>query len=425
MADEHVAGMAVAVARNGELVYSSGLGYRNVASGKPVTAETVFGIASVSKSFAALSVVQLAGEGKLDIDDPVVKHLPAFRLVGAPDMNEVKVRHLLSHTTGVPPLKRRPDLGTWDAHLGYLATPGYDLLGCPGEYMSYSNDTFLVLGMLVERISGLPFREYVTKNVLQKVGMPRSTYDIGELVPMDDVTERYVWDRKEDQLRTHPWFEPGRYEVGGGISSTVLDLVRYGRMYTGGGRIDGVVVAPGELLAEMWRPVYEIAPGLHYCLALRVKPCHAGLRLVSHGGSQVGVASHFGFVPEEDLVVAVLMNTSGAPAGTVWTAALNTALGLPLELGMREEPTYTPSEEEMGNLAGTYSCAEGGMLTVKVEGGRLLAGAREEYFAAEMTGPDTVVVDAHHQQARARFYFDASGRPWAVYTHSRMMRKEQ
>jgi hypothetical protein len=125
------------------------------------------------------------------------------------------------------------------------------------------------------------------------------------------------------------------------------------------------------------------------------------------------------------VVAVVLTNVSGAPAGTVWLAAVNTALGLPLDLGQREQPCYRPSGEELELLTGAYACDEGGKLRISLDDGRLLAEAENGRFPAVMASPDAIVFDAHHQQMRVQFHRDPTGRPWAVFAGLRMMRRAE
>ncbi|MEW6524858.1 MAG: serine hydrolase domain-containing protein [Bacillota bacterium] len=230
MTEYHVAGTAVAVAQDGKIAYARGFGLRSLEPPLPVTPETVFGIASVTKSFTALAIMDLAGQGKLEPEDPVKEHLPDFAVPGHGD---IRIHHLLSHTAGIPPLRRRQELAGFCEHLNYLATARYRLLGQPGRYLSYCNDAFLVLGAVIERVTGRPYREYVKETILDRLAMSRSTFSLSELEGLDNVTCLYLYDPAEGVLKQQPWPELGNYDVGGGIRSTVLDLVKYGGAYTG------------------------------------------------------------------------------------------------------------------------------------------------------------------------------------------------
>ena len=148
MEREHIVGTAIAVAQKGEVLFQQGFGWRDIEQQLPVTPDTIFGCASVSKSFTAMAIMQLADAGLLSVDDPVNKYLPEFKLKGLDDQNQVKIKHLLTHTTGLPPMRRRQDIATFDEHLEFLNNEDYTLLGEAGQYYSYCNDTFLLLGLL-------------------------------------------------------------------------------------------------------------------------------------------------------------------------------------------------------------------------------------------------------------------------------------
>ena len=118
---EHIPGVAVAVSQNGETIYQKGFGYRNLETKVPVTPETLFGIASVTKSFTAAAILQLENDGKLSVDDPVIKYIPELFIPGLYHIGDIKIRHLLSHTTGLPPIKRKEEKNRLEDHLSYLA----------------------------------------------------------------------------------------------------------------------------------------------------------------------------------------------------------------------------------------------------------------------------------------------------------------
>lgn len=423
MAAQNIAGAAVAVAKGSEVIYTGTFGMRDLEKQEPVTPETIFGCASVSKSFTAMAIMQLVDEGKLSVEDPVVKYLPEFRLRGATDMSAIKVRHLLSHTTGLPPMTRKPELKSFEEHLEYLATADYTLLGAPGEYFSYCNDTFLLLGAIIERLTGVPYRVYMTERVLKAIGMPRTTYDINEVASLDNFTQLYVKNPQTKALEAKPWVELGMYEVGGGVRSNIMALLRYGQVYVNGGVIDGRRIVSEAGLRKMREPVYKIGMNSYYAFALQVTPDYSGVTLVEHGGGQPGVSSNFGFVPEENLVAVVLTNVTAVPASVLWLAAVNTALGLPIEKKRAEMPVYQATTEHLARFAGNYRSAEGANLNVYLEGNTLFLECEGEKLTLIPSDECTFVYHSGGQERTIKFYFDESGKPWAAFTHLRMMRR--
>lgn len=430
MAENHIVGTAVAVAGPKDVMYAKGFGFKDVQTKEPVTPNTIFGCASVSKSFTSMAIAQLADKGELSVDDPVVKHIPGFKLKCVPDMSAVKMRHILSHTTGVPPMKRRQDITDFGRHIEYLATADYELLGDPGQYFSYCNDTFLLNGLIIESKTGQVYRRYMTSHILDAVGMNRSTYNLEELEKMGEVSTPYIYNKKTDKHEAQPWPVLGTYEVGGGVRSCVLDLMKYGQVYLNGGTAaNGVRIVSGEGQKRMWTtPMHRTTRVSDYNLALATTAGYAGrnVTLVEHSGGQPGVSSNFGFVPEAGITAAVLTNVTGVPAAAIWLAAVNTALGLPLETLRSVEIQRDVPAGYLSKFCGSYRSDEGGNIAISEKDGLLLATLEGEEYLVLASDERTLFFSAQGQQQVLRFYFDEKKdreHPWAVLAHSRMLRR--
>lgn len=427
MERERIAGVAAGVSVAGEVVYTNGLGQRDIASGEPVSSRTVFGIASVSKSFAALAVMQLVDQGLLDPLAPVVDYLPGFSIPSAEDRRAIKVHHCLSHTTGLPPLKRRQgEFAEFREHLAYLAGYQTDLLGYPGQYLSYCNDAFMVAGALVERMTGTRFAECVRKRVIEPLGMQRTTYNSADFEGWDDVTSLYNLDDTRTELLAQPWPELGTYHVGGGIRSTVPDLLRYGDMYCALGQSpsgERIVSEAGVL--RMRQPVYPTDPGTYYGYGLRNTPAYHGVSLVEHGGSLPGVSCKWGYMPETRTSLVVLTNVRGVPADLIWHGLANTVLGLePRTPRSPSPPTFAVTPGDLEGLMGTYAADEGARGEIKATGGGDLVGEIDgQTVPLRMTSPDTAVYESQGQEKMLTWYRDASGMAWAVKLGVRMVRR--
>ncbi|WP_442598708.1 serine hydrolase domain-containing protein [Neobacillus sp. D3-1R] len=413
MEEENIAGVSVGISSNGETIFQKGFGYRDVELQLPVTPETIFGIASVTKSFTALAIMDLQNQGLLSVQDSVIQYLPEFKLYGVHDMNSIKICHLLSHTTGVPPMERFEAWNHFRDHSAYLAKEEYELLGAPGEYFSYCNDTFLLLGAIIERITGKLFRRYMTNQLLERLEMDRSTFSLEELEKMDNVSVPYHFNTKLNKVEKVDWPKLGNFEVGGGIRSNVVDLLKYGQVYING-------EFPHS--QKMWEPFIQVGRNSYYGYALNVTPNYAGeFTLVQHGGGQPGVSSNFGFVPEKKLVVTVLTNVGGVSAGDIWLAAVNTALGLPIEHKQSEEPFYEMSVNEIKKFVGTYTSKEGGNTKILFEDGKLYVEMDDQKFDLRASGPDTLVLVKFEKPIK--FYFNNSDKPWALFNGSRVLRR--
>ena len=226
-----VAGLAVAVVREGEVV-SRGFGVRDVGTGSPVTPETMFHLASVSKPFVATAIVSLAlaresGGPVLDLDAPIVEWVPEFTLADG-RAAEVTARQLLTHSSGLPDVA---DYGWHDPQLGDEALSelarsmaGWRLKSEPGEKFSYSNAGFDLLGLLLSRATGTTFEDAVHQHVLAPLGMRTSTFLRAE-VPQQLAASPHVGMPPTVPEQAYPYTR--RHAPSSTMHSNLADLCRW------------------------------------------------------------------------------------------------------------------------------------------------------------------------------------------------------
>jgi CubicO group peptidase (beta-lactamase class C family) len=417
MREEPIVGLGVAVAKHGRVLYSNGFGVADLETKAPVTPETIFGVASVTKSFTALAVMRLVEQGRLSLDAPLVDYLPEFRLAGVKDMSAIKLCHLLTHSTGLPPMRRRQDLTTFAEHIAHLAGEETELLGEPGIYVSYCNDTYLLLGAVIEAVTGTSFRRHIAEVILEPLDMRRSTLEDHLLHTFGNLSTPYVFDNDAKLYSAVPWPVLNNYAVGGGVRSCLNDLIKYGGAYIGTHRL----VEPATRRA-MYSQGLPVGQNAWYGFGLRYTPAHGGVTLVEHGGGQPGVSSHFGFVPEEGIVAAVLANVTNVGAARLWLGAINTALHLPLEY----DTNALQPQDFTGSLSayvGTYSSAEGGRVVIEAAAGKLTAQTEEITHELTYAGGNTFFFNYRGQRV-LRFYLGPAGRAWAVLFGLRMLRRQ-
>src|SRR5918992_2858055 len=182
-----LAGLAVGVVRDGELVYERGLGFADVNARRQVTADTVFRIGSISKTMTAIAVVQLVEQGRVGLDDPVNEHLRGYRVEHRPGSPPVTIRHLLTHTSGLGELRQLTDLARPTIGLAAklddplptlteLYAPVLRAELAPGEKWAYANHGFATLGQLVEDVAGRPFGEHMREAVFEPLGMEQTDF---------------------------------------------------------------------------------------------------------------------------------------------------------------------------------------------------------------------------------------------------------
>ncbi len=416
MEKEQIPGVAVALSENGQTIYERGFGTRNLETNEPVTPETIFGIASITKSFTALAIMKLVEEGHLQVEDAVIKHLPEFQLVDYANMEELKIHHLLSHTTGLAPMERKEQLTNFDEHLHYLNEKAWTWLGKPGEYICYNNDTFLLLGAIIEKVTGENYQEYIKRLIMTPLQMTRTTYNLLELQSFDNVTTPYVLEN--DNPISCPWPTLGNYAVGGGIRSTVLDLLKYGYIY-----VDVLErnIVSRAYRSKMAQPVHQTNGKSFYGFALQTTPNYSGVTLVEHGGGQPGVSSNFGFIPEKGIVAVVLTNMSGVSADVIWLAAINTALGIPIDQKRSVEPHFEMNKEQLERFAGTYISSEGSKVMISVEDQNIMAAIDNKTYALRASDESKLIIMPTEKPIR--FFIDDKNNAWALFIGLRMLVK--
>ena len=340
-----VAGLAVAVVREGEFV-SRGFGVRDVGSGASVTPETMFHLASVSKPFVATAIVSLAtargaGEPVLDLDAPIVEWVPEFTLADGL-AEEVTARRLLSHSSGLPDVAdygwHNPQLG--DDALSEFARglSGWRLQAKPGSRFAYSNAGFELLGLLLSRVMGTTFENAIKQQILTPLGMRDSTFLRGE-VPRDLGASPHVGMPLSVPEGAYPYTR--RHAPSSTLHSSLVEMSRWMVAHftlaeASAGDSDGQWVRlDAGLLDLMWQPVVPVRrPPWQEAAALGwAVGTYRGHRTLSHSGADPGFGSKLVLVPERRTGVVVLANSNTVPTSAIASAALDIALAeVPLSL---------------------------------------------------------------------------------------------
>lgn len=347
-------GLALALARDGEQIYFHGFGYRNAADKLPVTQDTVFGVASVTKSVTCLAIMQLADRGRLTVADPVVKWLPEFRLPHPQWTGRVTIQHLMTHTSGLPdlpclfgalagsvardPNRHRlglpldpsalPPVRTYADLLQVLAETDFQPLGAPGSCFNYSNEGYALLQGVIERAAGQDFLSHAQERILDPIGMTHSTFRAEQLARFPAVTELYAAELKDGQTEVFHapgWWDYGEIYTTSCLKASTGDLLKYLEVYRTGGLAGGVRILSEASVRQMISPQVPRDGGAHYGYGFTVKSSPHGFMLIDHWGSNKGIASYVAVVPERGLTAVALSNLSGFDSEGTGRVALEAA----------------------------------------------------------------------------------------------------
>ncbi len=321
----HAPGMAWGVLLDGQLVHTGSAGFREVESRSPIGTDTVFRIASMTKSFTALSILKLRDEGRLSLDDPAERYVPELRglAYATADSPKITIRHLLSHSEGFPEDNPWGDrqLARTDAEMSEMMRRGIPFSTAPGTAYEYSNFGFAILGRIVANVSGQPYTTYVSENILQPLGLDSTTLQAAE-VPADRLAHGYRW--QDDAWIDEPPLPDGAFGPMGGMLTSTTDLGRYvGFLMNAWPPRDDPETGPVRRasvreMQQVWRPglatvrlgadgsVQLSAGGYGFGLAVR-QTCEFG-HVVSHTGGLPGYGSVMTWLPEYGLGVIGMVN---------------------------------------------------------------------------------------------------------------------
>lgn len=341
LGSHQAAGLAVGVISEGEVV-SRGFGVRDIDTGAPVTPETMFHLASVSKPFVATAIVSLsvaggAGASLLDLEAPIVGWVPELTLADGRE-GEVTARGLLTHTSGLPDVSEYgwhdPQLGDDALSAFARSLSGWRLQSEPGTTFSYSNAGFELLGLLLSRVTGMTFEDAVRQRVLAPLGMRTSTFLRAE-VPTHLASSPHVGMPLQVPEGAYPYTR--RHAPSSTLHSNAAEMCRWMDAHLGPteGTAEGSVRRPDrldpELLDLLWRPAAQVGePPWEEDAALGwFVGTYRGHRALSHSGADPGFGSRLVLVPEHRTGVVVLANSNTVPSTALAMAALDLALDGP------------------------------------------------------------------------------------------------
>lgn len=337
-----VPGMNVAVAKNGKILFLKNYGVSDVEMDSEVDTHTIFGLASITKQFTAATIMRLIEQGKISLDDPVTKFLPEYPIQD----NNFTIHHLLSHTTGMKDygLKNEELPGWYSLELPYQkmielwANRPFD--NKPGENFDYLNWGYYLLGQIIERVTGTPWSKYAELELLKPLGLNKTLFaHQWRIVPQR--AKGYL--HRDDSLMNVPYRNIEVFSAGGGLSSTIEDIVQWTHLLHSG------KVVSSESLMKMTTPtVLKNGKTAGYGYGLYVNELR-GHEKIYHGGT-FGFGPYVSYYPDEGITIAILTNsTKGRERAEQLEKTLATEL---LNIKIKDLPL---SAADINKYSGTYS----------------------------------------------------------------------
>jgi len=415
--DAHVPGMVFGVVRDGRLAYVKGLGVQDLEAKRPVTAETLFRIASMTKAFTALSILKLRDDGRLSLDAPAERYVPEMRTWRYPtlDSPRIRVRELLTHTAGFVTDDPWGDRQTPmpEADFSRLLRAGVPFTRAPGMAHEYSNFGYALLGHIVANVSQQPYAEFVRRTLLDPLGMSSTGYDV-TAAPQERRALGYRWE--DGAWKLEPTMGPGAFGPMGGIQTSANDYAKWlafllsawpprddadagpvrrssVRELAQGANFPRLVQRYGSTGADACRQAWAYGMGMRVSV-----DCELGFTL-HHSGGYPGYGSHVALLTDYGVAIFAFANrTYSAPTAPVWDAAMELLRSGQLEPRvLAVSPALAAAYAAAGSIfaAGSVTAA-GDVLAMNVlmdrdadHWTRLLADLKTEVGACETTPPIT------------------------------------
>lgn len=353
-------GAAVLVARKGEVIYHKGFGMANIELDVKMKPDMIFRIGSITKQFTAVAILQLVEQGKLALDDDLTKFIEDYPVNG----RKITLHHLLTHTSGIPsytemdewtPEVMKKDL-TVNEIIDFFKNKPLDFE--PGEEWRYNNSGYILLGYIIEKVSGLTYEQYVVENLFKPAGMENSLYGNDRIILKN---RAYGYQSGHNGYENANFLSMTQPYAAGSLMSTVSDLYKWNRS-----------LVSGKLISKKFLDLafsnFTLSSGEKMNYGYGWMPGDVqGYSMIGHGGGINGFLTSEAYFPEEDLFVALFVNCTciGTDAANEIAAM---ALGKPFIFNEIEMPIA-----KLESYTGVYKNKAGVERLIYVDNGKLIS----------------------------------------------------
>ncbi len=325
MKERAVPGITLGIMKDGNVFYSRGYGYRNIHEELPMTPDTLYGIGSSSKSFVALAMMMLVEAGKIDLEAPVSDYINfELGLEGHP----IKVKHILSHTSGVQDLVFGTVPFMWadhnyqwvfpmsnpDDYLTVLNTAKDFVRFPPGEQFMYNNDLFEVAGLVIQSQIEGTYEDFIINNILRPLGMERSTYYKSDFLndPLKDTMTGYAMNLEAKKVMEKPFPFGKTINGAGAILASANEMLKYLQMLLNKGTYNGKQIVSPEMIKKMWNGVIKCPYGFgenpQYAFGWGREDDFLDTIYIEHGGNVAASSNAMALLPEKNIAIILGQN---------------------------------------------------------------------------------------------------------------------
>ena len=317
-------GGAVLIAKDGKIIYEKGFGVEDITTKKAIGNSTLFNVGSISKTFVAFGILQLAKENKLSIDDDIYKYFPDFK--DSSIAKKITIHHLLTHSSGLPDIRNVQGdsvffLSAKDEENWAPIKKADSLEFQPGERFNYSNPAFNGLALIIEKVTGMKWQEYIRKKIMEPAGMKTSTITDGPY-PESGVSHGYLFDGKnyfEKDYGEEPTFAAAG---NGGVWSSVEELWKYEQAIQKNVFLDSVWTKRSRTVYDLSNWKDSLPPFIGLCWFITKTNNE---NMIGHTGSQGGFRADYVWLPKKKIFYVILCNTP-KPLGALRNKVLAVAL---------------------------------------------------------------------------------------------------
>ena len=322
MNDFNLPGLAIGIVKEEEIVYAKGFGFENIQTKRPITTSTIFHMASVSKPFVATAIMQLVEKGVIHLDSTLVSYLPYFKL-NSNEYKNITIRQMLAHSSGMPASNGYDwDKPTYseDAIEKYVRSLTEEKLTSePGSTFQYSNIAFDCLGDVISKVSGMPFSEYVEKNILKPIGMIESSFLKPKHLPKNwasphnriligEVWDGYPYNRMHAPSST--------------LHSNVIEMCQWAITNLNKGRYLTTKILDTTVYDQLWHPWTITDWGTKIGLSWFLEE-HNTTPIIEHSGGDTGFSAQLILIPDSSMAIVVMINQSPSPFEIVTYGAMD------------------------------------------------------------------------------------------------------